>query len=219
MKLLKSNIKSKLETAYIDRATKNVYNPETGEMTKEFEESQKLNSSTVWTGEPNPKYKWTKYEFLFLPLSWFIFFAAIFWMIALKEVTFLYIFAVLLLLIGLYCIFFRNHHKKKKRKKYSYEITETDITIIYTRGKNVKVRQLPLENLKYVGYSIRKNNVGTLYFNFPNNYKDIFTLIFANSGLGKFDEQIYAFFEIDDADDLLNQLKAKFGDTVKFERL
>lgn len=216
---MKSNIKSKLETAYIDRATKNVYNPETGEMTKEFEESQKLNSSTVWTGEPNPKYKWTKYEFLFLPLSWFIFFAAIFWMIALKEVTFLYIFAVLLLLIGLYCIFFRNHHKKKKRKKYSYEITETDITIIYTRGKNVKVRQLPLENLKYVGYSIRKNNVGTLYFNFPNNYKDIFTLIFANSGLGKFDEQIYAFFEIDDADDLLSQLKAKFGDTVKFERL
>ncbi len=216
---MKSNVRAKLETMYIDRATKNVYDAETGEMRKEIDESVKLNSATVWSGEPNPKYKWTKYEWLFLPLSWFILFGGIFWMIALKEVTYLYIFAVLLLLIGIYCIFFRNHHKKKKRMKYSYEITETDITIILTKGRNVKVRQLPLENLKYVGYSLRKNSVGTLYFNFPNNYKDLFTLIFANSGLLKFDEQIFAFFEISDADDLVEQLKARFGDTVIFEKL
>lgn len=216
---MKSNVKAKLETAYVDRATRKIYNPEIGDMTEVIDESQKLNASTVWSGEPNPKYKWTKYEWLFLPLSWFIFFAAIFWMVALKEVTYLYVFAVLLLLIGIYCIFFRNHHKKKKRMKYSYEITETDITIVYTRGRNIKVRQLPLENLKYISYHLRKNNVGTLYFNFPNDYKDVFTLIFANSGLGKFDEQIYAFFEISDADDLIEQLKAKFGDTVLFEKI
>lgn len=218
---MKANFKEKLKAARKARAsvpTRNIYDPETGEM-REVTLAPKLNSTVVWSGEPMPKYKWTKYEWLFLPLSWFILLASIFWMIALKEATFLYAFAIILLIIGIYCVFFRNHFKKKKRMKYSYEITKTDITIIFTRGRRVKVRQLPLENIRYVGYSLRKNNVGTIYFNFPNNYKDLFTLIFANSGLGKFDEQIYAFFEIENADGLLEQLKPVLNEDVIFEKL
>lgn len=178
-----------------------------------------LNSEVVWSGEPLAKQKWTKYEWLFLPLSWFIFFAGVFWMAALKEVTFLHVFAVLLTLIGIYCIFFRNHFKKVKRRKYSYEITSDDITIIYTTRKEVKVRQLPLDTIKYVAYSIRKNKIGSIYFNFPNDYVDILRLIFSNSGLGRFDEHIFAFYEIVDADEFLEELKTRLGEEVIYEKI
>lgn len=214
---MKANVEAKIEE--LEELGQNVYDPETGELKKLEEVKPKLNSETKWTGQPNIKYKKTKYDFLFIPLAWFMVFVAIFWMYALKEVMFLYIFAVALLLFGLYCVFIRNHHKKKKRMRYAYEITETDLTIIYTKGKNVKVRQLPIENIKYIGYSERKNAVGTLYFNFPNNYKDILLMIFANSGLFRFDEKVFCFFEIEDALDLANQIKTMSGKDILIEKL
>lgn len=206
----------KIQKAYVARTMKKAYGIDINEP-KPTE--TKSTAEVLWSGEPVAKQKWTKYEWLFLPLSWFIFFAGLFWMAALKEVTFLHIFAVLLALIGIYCVFFRNHFKKVKRRKYSYEVTTDDITIIYTKRNDMVVRQLPLETVKYVAYSIRKNNIGTIYFNFPNDYVDILRLVFSNSGLGRFDEHIFAFYEIEDANDFLEQLKTRLGEEVIYEKI
>ena len=214
---MKANTKAKIEEQELEKEKPNyIYDQETGELIKD---RPKINTETKWKGQPNVKYKKTKYDWLFIPLSWFIVIIAIFWMVALKENTLLFLLATLLLLFGLYCLFIRNHKKKKKRAKYSYEITETDLTIIYTHKKQVKVRQLPIENIKYIAYSERKNKVGTLYFNFPNNYKDLFILIFANSGLFKFDERIFCFFEIEDAFDVANDIKAASSKDILIEKI
>lgn len=217
MKLLKANTKAKLATKVIEQKTKNIYNPETGEMTEDT--GSKLNTELVWSGEPNYKYKHSKYDWLFIPLSWFIVIIAGFWMRALNEELALWIFATILMIFGLYCLFFRTHHKRKKRRKYSYEITETDLTIIYSTKKDVKVRQIPIENVKYVAYTMRKNKSGTIYFNFPNDYKDILKLIFAHSGLGRIDEKIFAFYDIEDVDDLIEQLKSKLGEDLRIDKI
>ena len=214
---MKANVKAKLATKVIERKTRNIYNPETGELTKDT--GPKLNAETIWSGEPNYKYKHSKYDWLFIPLSWFIVFVAGFWMRALNEEVVLWIFAAILMAFGLYCLFFRTHHKRKKRRKYSYEITETDITIIYSTKRDVKVRQLPIENLRYIAYTVRKNKSGTVYFNFPNDYKDILKLIFAHSGLGRVDEKIFAFYDIEDVDDLINQLKSKLGEDLRVDKI
>ena len=109
-----------------------------------------------------------------------------------------------------------EHHKGRK---YSYEITETDLTVIYSTKKDVKVRQIPIENVNYIAYTMRKNKSGTVYFNFPNDYKDILKLIFAHSGIGRTDEKIFAFYDIEDVDDLLEQLKAKIGDNLRIDKI
>ncbi|MBR6479185.1 MAG: hypothetical protein IKT04_01625 [Clostridia bacterium] len=172
-----------------------------------------------WHGEPDPKRKWTKYEWLFLPLSWFVFFGGLFWMAALKSNALLYVCAIILALLGIWLIFFRNHHKKRKRMKYSYEITDNELRIILTKKDELNVRKLPVENISYIGYSIRKDGSGTLYFNFPNDYLDLFRLIMANSGIGTFDETVFAFYELKDAEDLLEQLTVLLGDDIKTEKI
>ena len=103
--------------------------------------------------------------------------------------------------------------------KYSYEITDNELRIILTKKDELNVRKLPVENINYIGYSIRKDGSGTLYFNFPNDYRDLFRLIMANSGIGTFDETVFAFFELKDAEDLLELLKTGIPDTVKLERI
>lgn len=217
MKFLKANTKAKLATAVIEQKTKNIYNPETGEMVED--KGPSLNTELVWSGEPNYKYRHSKYDWLFIPLSWFIVIIAGFWMHALNQEPVLWAFASILMLFGLYCLFFRIHHKRKKRRKYSYEITETDLTIIYSTKKDVKVRQIPIENVNYIAYTMRKNKSGTVYFNFPNDYKDILKLIFAHSGIGHIDEKIFAFYDIEDIDDLIEQLKAKIGDNLRIDKI
>ncbi len=216
---MKANTKAKVATKVIDAKTRKTYNKSESHKTSTTAHMT-LNTKPLWSGQPNPKYKKTKYDWLFIPLAWFLIAAAIFWMVALRENIWLWIPAVMLLLFGIYCVFFRNHHKKKKRKKYAYEITSTDLNIIFTTKKDLDVRQLPLENIRYVAYSIRKNGVGTIYFNFPNDYKDILKLIFANSGLGKWDENVFCFFEIEDAQDTIEKfIKPKADPNCIFEKI
>lgn len=174
----------------------------------------------IWTGQPDTKHIRTKYDWLFIPLSWFILIIAIFWRVALKDAAVpLQIFSYILMLFSVYCLFFRNHFKKKRRRKLSYEVTEEDITIILTKKKDISVRQLALENIHYIGYSVRKDGSGTLYFNFPKTYKDILMMIFANSGIGRFDEKFFAFFELDDTEAFLAFMKDKLPSDVIYEKL
>lgn len=174
----------------------------------------------IWTGQPDTKHIRTKYDWLFIPLSWFILIIAIFWRVALKDAAVpLQIFSYILMLFSVYCLFFRNHFKKKRRRKLSYEVTEEDITIILTKKKDISVRQLALENIHYIGYSVRKDGSGTLYFNFPKTYKDILMMIFANSGIGHFDEKFFAFFELDDTEAFLAFMKDKLPPDVIYEKL
>lgn len=216
---MKANHKAKIATKVIDAKTKKTYVGKESHKTSTTAHMT-LNTKPIWNGQPNPKYKKTKYEWLFLPISWFIIGVAIFWMRALRENFWLWLPALILLLFGLYCVFFRNHFKKRKRKKYAYEVTSTDLNIIFTKKKDIDVRQLPLENIHYVAYTIRKNGVGTIYFNFPNDYKDLFKLIFAHSGLGKFDEKIFCFFEIEDAEDFMEKyIKPKADPNCIFEKI
>lgn len=177
-------------------------------------------AKTIWNGQPDTKHNHTKYDWLFIPLSWFILIIAIFWRIALKDAAVpLQIFSYILMLFSVYCLFIRNHFKKKRRKKISYEMTDEDLTIIITKKKDIKVRQLALENIHYIGYSVRKDGSGTLYFNFPRTYKDILIMIFANSGLGHFDDKFFAFFELDDTEAFLNFIKDKLPEDVVYEKL
>ena len=181
--------------------------------------SERNKSNLEWTGQPDPKYKWTRYEWLFLPLSWFVLLGSIFWLVALKDAPVLYIFAVMLFAAGFYFVFLRNHFKKKKREKYSYELSKEELTIVLTKKKDVIVRQLPLINVRYVGYSIRKDGTGTIYFNFPNDYLDLLRLIFAHSGIGYFDENIYALYEIRNAEEFLELIKPLIPEEVIFEKI
>ena len=66
---------------------------------------------------------------------------------------------------------------------------------------------------------MRKNKSGTVYFNFPNNYKDILKLIFAHSGIGRIDEKIFAFYDIEDIDDLIDQFQSKLGDNLRVDKI
>lgn len=225
---MKSNFKARAATKIVDARTKKTYVSNKKKKRKDTEVTsssdskriEQYNTQVVWTDQPNTKYKRTKYDWLFIPLSWFIVIGAIFWMVALTDNILLYILAFILLLFGLYCLLLRTHFKKFKRRKLTYEVTETDINIIYTTRKDVEVRQLSLEAVRYVAYSVRKNGVGTIYFNFPNNYLDIFKLVFANSGLGKFDDHIFVFFEIDDAEEFLEKyIKPNVNPNAIYEQI
>lgn len=174
---------------------------------------------TIWSGQPGKHVK-TKYDWLFIPLSWFLLIVAIFWRVALRSAGMpLVLLSYVLMFLAVYFLFFRNHFKKKKRTRFSYEVTEEDIIIAYTKRNDIKVEHLALENIKYAAYSIRKDGSGTIYFNFPNDYKDIFRLIFANSGIGKFDENIYVFFELDDLEAFMEFIKPRLSPSVRFDKI
>ncbi len=174
----------------------------------------------IWSGQPDNKHIRTKYDFLFIPLSWFLLIIAIFWRVALKDAPLiLMLLSYVLMIFAFYCLFFRNHFKKKKRERFSYEMTDNDIIIAYTKKKDVAIRQLALENIYYVTYSMRKDGSGTIYFNFPRSYKEVLKLVFANSGLGRFDESINAFFELDDLEGYLKLLKTKLPEKVVYDEI
>lgn len=187
---------------------------------EEKEQPQEELPKPIWSGQPNTKHNRTKYDWLFIPLSWFILIIAIFWRVALKDAAVpLQIFSYILMIFSVYCLFFRNHFKKKKRSKISYEVTEEDITIIITKKKDIVVKQLALQNIHFIGYSMRKDGSGTLYFNFPKTYKDVIIMLFANSGIGRFDEKFFAFFELDDVEAFLSFIKDKLPEDLVCEKL
>ncbi|NLL63026.1 MAG: hypothetical protein GX241_02090 [Ruminococcaceae bacterium] len=179
-----------------------------------------MEEKAIWHGQPNPKNTRTKFDFLFIPLSLFIFCAGIFWRIALTYASFpLKSLSYALVLLGIYLLFIRNSSKKRRRKKLSYEMTEKDIIIVQTLKKDLSIRTLAFENIKYVGYSIRKNGEGTIYFNFPKTNKDLVKFVFMNGGLFRFEDNLFIFFEIDDVEDTLAFLKTKTLDGTIYEEI
>lgn len=182
-----------------------------------FNEELLKDERVLWEGKPNINVMFTGMDYFLVPFSliWCTF--AIFWEMGTLELlpfsnnneipTFLPLFGIPFVLIGLYFVFGRFLYKRFKKKNTFYAITNKRVLIV-TNLKNKSMQSKYINTINSINYSQKNNGMGTIRFGEFNLFADMYE----NTGLVFFSlgKPTLAFFDIDDVQKiyrLINSLK------------